>query len=86
VGEHVVRFTVPVGVIAVIWMQANDPVGPLPIGDVSTNEISSTPASAEYTAKKQRGRPFEPDNSGNPHGRRKGSNKTTLRSRLCSIV
>jgi Family of unknown function (DUF5681) len=35
--------------------------------------------SAENTATKQRGRPFEPGKSGNPKGRPKGSrNKTTL--------
>src|SRR4051794_181498 len=34
---------------------------------------------AEETAKKQRGQPFQPGQSGNPHGRPKGSrNKTTL--------
>jgi len=36
-------------------------------------------ASAENTAGKQRGRPFEPGRSGKPNGRPKGSrNKTTL--------
>lgn len=36
--------------------------------------VANTPsASAENTAKKQRGRPFEPGQSGNPNGRPKGS-------------
>jgi Family of unknown function (DUF5681) len=41
--------------------------------------IKPSLAPAENTAKKQRGRPFEPGKSGNPNGRPKGSrNKTTL--------
>jgi hypothetical protein len=36
-------------------------------------------ASAENTSQKQRGRPFKPGKSGNPHGRPKGSrNMTTM--------
>ena len=42
-------------------------------------DIKTSLAPAEDTAKKQRGRPFEPGKSGNPNGRPKGSrNKTTL--------
>ena len=41
--------------------------------------IKSSLGPAEDTAKKQRGRPFEPGTSGNPNGRPKGSrNKTTV--------
>jgi hypothetical protein len=41
--------------------------------------IKSSLGRAEDTAKKQRGRPFEPGTSGNPNGRPRGSrNKTTL--------
>jgi hypothetical protein len=61
-------------------MQNGAPREPLPSADVSTDEVSSPPAPAEDTAtQKPRGRPFEPGNSGNPHGRPKGSrNKTTM--------
>ena len=42
-------------------------------------DIKTSLVLAEDTAKKQRGRPFEPGKSGNPNGRPKGSrNKTTL--------
>jgi hypothetical protein len=41
--------------------------------------VNNPAARAENTARKQRGRPFEPGKSGNPKGRPKGSrNKTTL--------
>jgi hypothetical protein len=43
------------------------------------DDISKPPTPAENTAEKQRGRPFEPGQSGNPLGRPKGArNKTTL--------
>ena len=43
------------------------------------DDISKPPLPAENTAEKQRGRPFEPGQSGNPLGRPKGArNKTTL--------
>ncbi len=42
------------------------------------DQISSPPAPAENTAQKQRGRPFEPGNSGNPHGRLTGSRNKTM--------
>ena len=43
------------------------------------NDISKTPSANDEKADKQRGRPFEPGQSGNPQGRPKGSrNKTTL--------
>jgi|RhiMetdeSRZDD1v2_1073273.scaffolds.fasta_scaffold1299650_2 Family of unknown function (DUF5681) len=60
-------------------MQNESPVGPLPWEDIGMDATSSPPGSAEDTAQKQRGRPFEPGNSGNPRGRPKGSrNKTTM--------
>ena len=41
--------------------------------------VVTTPTSAEKTAQKQRGRQFQPGQSGNPNGRPKGSrNRTTL--------
>jgi hypothetical protein len=59
-------------------MQDDSPVGPVLSEDVGVDEINSAAAPAEDTAQKQRGRPFEPGSSGNPHGRPKGSrNKTT---------
>ena len=43
------------------------------------DDISRPVLPAENTAEKQRGRPFEAGQSGNPKGRPKGSrNKTTL--------
>ena len=43
------------------------------------DDIPKTPAAAEVKPEKQRGRPFESGQSGNPKGRPKGSrNKTTL--------
>jgi hypothetical protein len=43
------------------------------------DEIPQTPSPAEEKPEKQRGRPFEAGQSGNPKGRPKGSrNKTTL--------
>jgi hypothetical protein len=53
---------------------------PRGFADVSSDEVSSPSAPTEDTAtQKPRGRPFEPGNSGNPHGRPKGSrNKTTI--------
>jgi hypothetical protein len=60
-------------------MQDDSPVGPVLSEDVGVDEINSAAAPAEDTAQKQRGRPFEPGSSGNPHGRPKGSrNKTTM--------
>jgi uncharacterized protein DUF5681 len=57
----------------------DNPGEPSLAADVSTVESSSPPAVAENTAQRPRGRPFEPGNSGNPHGRPKGSrNKTTM--------
>jgi hypothetical protein len=59
-------------------MQNDSPVGRPLSEDVDMDAISSPPTPGEDTAQK-RGRPFEPGNSGNPHGRPKGSrNKTTL--------
>ena len=43
------------------------------------DDISGPVTPAENTAEKQRGRPFEPGQSGNPKGRPKGArNKTTM--------
>jgi Family of unknown function (DUF5681) len=55
---------------------ATTPANALPNEEVSTAVGAD---SADNTARKQRGRPFEPGQSGNPHGRPRGSrNRTTL--------
>ena len=51
-------------------------VEPSPQQALAASEVTSP---ADNTAKKQRGRPFEPGQSGNPNGRPRGSrNRATL--------
>ena len=46
----------------------------------------STPAPADNTAEKQRGRPFQPGQSGNPAGRSKGSRNKLGQAFLDALV
>jgi hypothetical protein len=81
----VVRFTMPVGWSIAGWRRT-PPVGPLPIGDLSTNEISSPPAPLKIQRKNSEGAHLSLAIAAIRTGvRRAPRNKMTLRSRLSPL-